>query len=300
MSAWPLIFLCGLLVASIFVVLYVGRRASRVQHTTLASQTKTSPTLESHFPHNFKLVYFIWTGPHRHGNLVRKQLAQIWQCPLIIDSVYPRPLHVVISGGEEERLEMKALVEKLVSPILGSLVCHGTDQARWEHWGIYRVWQLANQESDNTVVLGYMHSKGMQSAKGVFTQQSRRLFDYTFTPEALHMLRPGTGVRKAALFGGRYDGETSWGWVNFWMATAESLKANEEPINSYDNRYPYETWLGSSTKSSLISDNSAIFSTASHNNRIYTKKEIHRVMRRSGIIDGTRADAFVLDFVDTK
>ena len=217
------------------------------------SKLRGAPTQRRSTPARLRLrlVYFVWlVDEWESGDIFTGQLQQISACQAVLTSMHSAPVHVVISAeAEEDANKASNMASQILGSLLGSVRVHGTDTARWEHFGIRRVWELCRDETmqrslaPEEELVGYMHSKGMSSNSANLTSQIRDLFEYTFGDiGAIVTAFADSEVRKAALLCG--CDRSAFGWLNFWIARATALAERDAPDNMWDDRYSYEHWLG--------------------------------------------------------
>lgn len=136
----------------------------------------------------------------------------------------------------------------------------------FEYYGIKKVYDLAKLEPEKYFV--YIHGKGMFNnfddphprtksnivLTGIHIYQWERI---------LNIFQNDSDIKIATMFP-----HGAWAWFNFWWASGKYLCTCEDPKITFDNRYYYESWLGTGHL-----DNSKTYNLLENNYQTYTPDE---------------------------
>lgn len=117
------------------------------------------------------------------------------------------------------------------------------EEERYEYYGIYRVWQLAQDDPDSFIL--YFHSKGITHIRPITPTHCRfwqelRLFSKVIErwQDNVNILSLFPSVDKL----GQTASTEGWIWFNFFWCRGSYASQCEQPIIT-ERRHYYESWL---------------------------------------------------------
>lgn len=188
------------------------------------------------------LVYFAYLMPGADWwVIIGDQMRDVIKSGILEAS----SLEVVLSGSPGDTTECLRRLRGL----LGSTPFHSTESQgnTFEYPGIHRLWEVAQGCADDEILV-YIHSKGMSHHRIIRrSPDEARLTRHTLSRwREIPALMIGD-VSKIGLFPCENHG---WIWFNFFYIRASHLKASLEPRLSMNDRYYYESYIGTDYRGS--------------------------------------------------
>lgn len=168
-----------------------------------------------------KVVFFAWLN---NEPSLAKEYMKMWKTFAI-----PQELHIVCTGNQIHYQTFSEFVKNELE--IKSIEFF--DENTFEHRGITKLWELA-QQHDGPLV--YFHNRG-ESRSRDFAPKNQKLMIKTFRnwPKAHKLLETYDLVSVIT--------DVGVCWYNFFWCHGRFLKKVPKPKWSLDNRFYYETWL---------------------------------------------------------
>ncbi len=221
--------------------------------------------------HKINIIYFLWINKNRNWKvIIEGQLNDIIASNILEKS----KLYIIVSCDNDILSEVIDFIntclkeeDKQKTNIESYIINF------YEYYGIKKLYELAKDEPDKLYI--YFHSKGMlnwynnQPDKRSEDEVNLTMYLIHGWRDIFNVFENHQNINRIGLvpsFGG-------WMWFNFFWVRGDYLNTCEEPIIS-DNRYYYESWLGSGCQ-----DKGDIYGTLTGNFKTYTGEEAVEIIQ---------------------
>lgn len=218
--------------------------------------------------HKINIIYNIWINNNRNWKIIIEgQLCDIKLSKILDKS----KLYIIISSDEDHILSNSVEYINTFLDIFDSdkekVNIYSYNKNYYEYYGVKKIYDLAKNEPDKLYI--YFHTKGMFNwYNNDINKRSEDEFNLTYYlihgwRDILNVFENYADINRIGLI----PSNGGWMWFNFYWTRGNYLNTCEEPLIS-ENRYYYESWLGSGNQ-----EIGSIYGTLSGNFKKYTAEE---------------------------
>jgi hypothetical protein len=197
------------------------------------------------------IIYYAWINPQRNWRvIIEGQLQDIVDSNIM--KTLNSTLYIVICCDITYQDCITELVLSFFQDNETNYFIDFTQENNFEYPAIKKMYDLAIQEPDKFYL--YFHSKGMFHWYHN-TKEERCDYEVTLTrgnlnlhKKVIEIFQANSDITKIGMFPAINDNQDNFVWFNSYWARGTFLITCEEPIIS-TNRYYYELWSGTGTKS---------------------------------------------------
>jgi len=212
------------------------------------------------------IVYYTYINPDsNYKSIIKEQLIDINNSKIYINAT----LFIVIS------CEFKNLIDDIKNLIYETMInipitynLEFETENIFEYYGIKKIYDLSIKEPNKYYL--YMHGKGMCNTYGDKNPRTKHNIFLTKShvnnwEKVLDIFKKDDNINIIGMFP---SDTRKFIWFNFWWASGKYLITCEYPKISRDDRFYYESWIGTGNI-----DNNKIYNLLENNYNTYTPNE---------------------------